>query len=166
MSTRAALACSVLLIAGCSAVAPAPPKQRDVSEELVRVGNQLLATAGTAEDARDALRLAVRARPGQQLVSLGGHWFTISHATLDPLVQGETPLAPSGRLVSQSLEVAEGGCLAFDAAATGSWKYTPPVNGLHTMSAVARGRQFVSVGIVLDGRCVKALSFEQAGPSA
>ena len=164
MYPRAALACSVLLIAGCSAVAPAKPKQQDVSEELVRVGNRLLATAGTEEDAREALRVAVHAKPGQQLVTLGGHWFTISHATLDPLVKGETPLAASGRLVSQSLEVAEGKCVAFDAAATGSWKYTPPVNGLHTMSAVARGRQFVSVGIVLDGQCVKALSVEQAGP--
>ena len=166
MFTRAALAFSVLLIAGCSGVAPTQPKQEDVSQELVRVGNRLLATAGTEEDARDALRAAVRAKPGQQLVTLGGHWFTISHATLDPLVKGETPLAASGRLVSQSLEVAEGGCLAFDAAATGHWKYTPPVNGLHTMSAIARGRQFVSVGIVLDGQCVKALSFEQAGPRA
>ena len=130
----------------------------------MRVGNQLLATAGTGEDAREALRVALRAKPGQQLVSLGGHWFTISHATLDPLVQGETPLARAGRLVSQSLEVAEGGCLAFAAAPSGGWKVTPPVNGLHTMSAIARGRQFVSVGIVLDGQCVKALSVEQAGP--
>lgn len=164
MFQRAALACSVLLLAGCSAVAPSKPKLADVSDELVRVGNRLLATAGTGEDAREALRDAVRAKPGQQNVLLAGHWFSISHATLDPLVQGETPLAASGRLVSQSLEVAEGGCLAFDAAATGNWKFTPPVNGLHTMSAIARGRQFVSVGIVLDGQCVKALSVEQAGP--
>lgn len=164
MFPRAALACLVLVLSGCSAVAPTKPKQVDVSDELVRVGNQLLATAGTGEDAREALRVALKARPGQQNVLLAGHWFSISHATLDPLVQGETPLAGSGRLVSQSLEVAEGGCVAFDAAPSATWKYTPPVNGLHTMSAIARGRQFVSVGIVLDGQCVKALSFEQAGP--
>ena len=130
----------------------------------MRVGNRLLATAGTGEDAREALRVAVRAKPGQQNVLLAGHWFQISHATQDPLVQGETRLAPKGRIVAQSLEVAEGGCLPFEAAPGGSWKVTPPVDGLHTMSAIAHGRQFVSVGIVLDGRCVKALSFEQAGP--
>jgi len=154
-----------LVLAGCAARNGSDGEAQRVAGELLRLSDSALAAAGTGEDVRAVLRRDLHAGPGQYVVHVAGHRFTMMPATLDALPPG--PAAGRYRwLLAQSLLLAEQRCLPFSGQRPEGWQAVRDASGAVTLGTHADQVQFVNVGIELRGGCIMALHVEQASTVA